>query len=112
MKKLSISLVSSVASLWVVSKFVDSMQIDSFSTLVILAIILGILNIFVKPILKFLSLPITALSLGLFSLVINAAVLKLAFILIPGANLSGFFSTIIASILLSISNCIISNVLD
>lgn len=112
MKKLSISLVSSVASLWVVSQFVDSMQIDSFSTLVILAIILGLLNTFVKPILKFLSFPITILSLGLFSLVINAAVLKLAFILIPGANLTGFISTIMASILLSISNCIISNVLD
>lgn len=112
MKKLSINFVASVASLWIVSQFLDGMIISSFPILIALAVILGLLNVFVKPVLKLLSFPITFLTIGLFSLVINAVVLKMAFILIPGASLNGFLSTLLAPILLSISNCIISNVLD
>ena len=111
MKKISINIIANMISLWAVSELVDSMVINSFSNLVLLTIILGGLNIFLKPILKILTLPINIISVGLFSFVINAAILKLAFAIIPGVTLTGFVAAILASILLSISNCIIINVL-
>ena len=65
----------------------NGMYIGSIGTLIVLSIVIGALNITVKPIMKFFSLPITILTFGLFSLVINAIILKLAFFLVPNASL-------------------------
>lgn len=112
MKKISLFIVVNAISLYLVSLLMDSMYIGSFSGLLILTLIFGALNLTIKPLLQFFSLPITFLTLGLFSLVINGIVLKLAFSLVPGVQLYGFLSAIGASILLSIANTIIYNVLD
>lgn len=112
MKKASSFIVVNAISIYLVSLLMDSMYIGSFKSLLILTLIFGILNLTVKPIIKFFSLPITFLTLGLFSLVINGAVLKLAFSIVSGVHLSGFISAIIASILLSIANMILYSVLS
>lgn len=112
MKKISINLISSAISLWIVSNLIDSMSIDSVKSLILLTVILGFLNFFVKPIIKFLALPANILTLGLFSFIINAVVLKIAFFFVSGANLNGFLAAIVSAILLSITNCIISSVLE
>lgn len=77
-----------------------------------LTIIFGVLNLIVKPIIELFSLPITFLTLGLFSLVINGIVLYLAFALVPGAHLNGFFNSILAAIFLSVANAIFYNIFD
>lgn len=112
MKKLSLFIVVNAISLYIVSLLMSSVSINSLGSLLILTIIFGILNLTIKPLIQFFSLPITFLTLGLFSLVINGIVLKLAFSIVPGVHLSGFISAIGASILLSIANTIIYNVLD
>ena len=112
MKKVSLFIVINAISLYVVSNLMDSMYIGSFKSLLILTVILGLLNSTVKPILKFLSFPITFLTLGLFSLVINALVLKLSFMMVSNVALYGFFSAIWASILLSIVNAVLYSILD
>lgn len=112
MKKISLFIVVNAISLYLVSLLMSSVQISSFGSLIVLTLIFGVLNLTIKPILQFFSLPITFLTLGLFSLIINAIVLKLAFSLVPGVYLYGFLSAIVASILLSVANTIIYNVLD
>lgn len=107
MKKLCISLITSTLSLWIVSLLVDNMYFESWTALLILSVTLGVLNIFVKPIIKLCSFPITVISLGLFSFVINAIVLKLAFYITPGVALTGVVGALIASILLSIINTVL-----
>lgn len=108
MKRLIISLFVSVLSLYICSHLMSGMYIGSIGTLIILSIVIGALNSTIKPVMKFLSFPITVLTFGLFSLVINAIVLKLAFFLVPHATLRGFFNAIIASILLSILHWILN----
>ena len=112
MKKISLFIVVNAISLFIVSKLMDSMYIGSLKSLLILTIILGLLNSTLKPILKILSFPITFLTLGLFSLVINGLVLKLSFMMVSDATLSGLFSPILASILLSIVNGILYSIID
>ena len=112
MKRLSLFIVINAISLYLVSHLVSSMYISSLASLLILTLIFGLLNLIIKPVIEFFSLPITFITLGLFSLVINAIVLKLAFIIVPGVYLSGFISAIGASILLSIANTILYNILD
>ena len=111
-KKISLFIVINAISLYLVSNLMDSMYIGSLKSLLILTIILGVLNSTIKPILKFLSFPITILTLGLFSLIINALVLKLSFMMVSNVALYGFFSAILASILLSIANSILYSILD
>lgn len=112
MKKASIFIIVNALSLYIVSLLLDSVYIGSFKSLIILTLIFGLLNLTIKPILKFFSFPITILTLGLFAIIINGVVLKLAFSLVGNVYINGFFSAIISSILISIVNSVLYNILD
>lgn len=71
---------------------------------VILSIVLGVINIFIKPFVKFISLPLTILTLGLFSLVINAVFIMIADKLVNNFSVSGFWTAMLFSIVLSLIN--------
>ena len=90
MKKLLAFIITNSISLFLVSSLLSGIYIKDVKTIVLLSLILGLLNATVKPILKFLSLPINILSLGLFTLIVNGFVFNLAFSLIPGAGISNF----------------------
>lgn len=112
MKRISLFIVINALSLYIISNLMTSVYIGSLGSLIMLTIIFGCLNLIVKPVIKFFSLPITLLTLGLFSLVINGVVLYLAFALVPGAHLNGLLNSIWAAILLSIVNSIFYKIFD
>lgn len=68
------------------------------------AVVLGALNLFIRPILLILTLPITIVTLGLFSLVINALLVMLASYLVPGFMVGGFWTALLFALVLSIVN--------
>lgn len=84
------------------SKILSGVHIESLWTAVGFAIVLGILNMILTPILKILGLPLTILTLGFFSLVINAITLMLAANLVEGMQVDGFWWAFFFSIALSI----------
>lgn len=110
--KIIINFVANAISLFLISLLISGVELSSIGALLFLALILGLLNISIKPILKILSIPARILTFGLFSIVINTIVLKLAFMLVPGAGITGFVTTIWASILLSIVNSIVHSIID
>ncbi|MBP7741298.1 MAG: phage holin family protein [Candidatus Pacebacteria bacterium] len=71
---------------------------------IVLAVVLGVFNIFLKPIITILTLPVTILTLGLFSLVINALLVMLADLLIPDFSLGGFWIALLFALVLSLVN--------
>ncbi len=73
---------------------------------VVLAVVLGLINIFIKPLVKLITLPLTILTLGLFSLVINALFVILASNLVPGFSVTGFWAAFWFSIILSLVNAL------
>jgi putative membrane protein len=84
----------------------------SFGTTLVAALVLGILNAIVRPILGFFALPITILTLGLFALVLNALMIMLMAALVKGIQLrNGFWGALIVSILLSIFNAIVTAII-
>jgi len=91
---------------------ITSVQVhfDNFKTALIFALAVGLLNIFVKPIVSFFSLPVTILTLGLFSLIINALMIYIADYFIKGMSINGFLSTLIFSILLSFFSTILCRI--
>ncbi|MBN3582200.1 phage holin family protein [Algoriphagus aestuarii] len=92
--------------------FLKGIHIDTFMTGFILAAVIILINLIIKPILVLLTLPITILSLGLFLLVINAAVILIADEIIPGFEVDGFWWALLFSIVLSIINSLFGNRLD
>ncbi|GAB3320353.1 phage holin family protein [Hymenobacter humi] len=78
----------------------------------ILVLVLGLLNAVVKPILKILGFPITVLTLGLFLLVINVIIVKLADFLMSSFDVHGLLNALLFSIALSIVNALVDLVID
>lgn len=88
--------------LWLASAIVPGMYVAGVGTLLIAALLLGVVNAVVRPVLVILTLPITIVTLGLFLLVINAAMLGLVALMLSGLAFSGFFSALFASIIVSL----------
>jgi putative membrane protein len=78
----------------------------------IAALVLGIVNGFLRPVLVILTLPITFLTLGVFLLIINGLMLGLAAALVPGVHVNGFFGATVAALLVSFVSWIFSALLD
>lgn len=99
------------AILLVVAKVIPGIEIDGWGSALIGAIVLGLVNAFVRPLFVFFTFPITLVTLGLFLLVINALMLGLAAALVPGIRISGFGTALIGSLLLSFLNLIVGALL-
>lgn len=86
----------------------QSFRVDSVTTAIVAALVLGILNWTVKPILNILALPITILTLGLFTFVINGVVINLLASLMSGIEVAGFGSAMIVALIISIVNSVLN----
>jgi putative membrane protein len=95
-------LISAIA-IAIAAHIVPGVSITLVGTL-IAAVVLGALNLLIRPILFILTLPITILTLGLFSLVINACLVMLAALLVPGFTVAGFWTAFLFAIVLAIVN--------
>jgi putative membrane protein len=98
----------SALGLWLAQRFVRGMAIEGTETLIAAALLLGIANAVVRPILIFLTFPITVVTLGLFLLVINAAMLGLVASLLRGFTLTGFGPALVGSIIVSLTGWLAS----
>jgi putative membrane protein len=88
--------------LWLAATIVPGVNIAGVGTLMIAALLLGVVNAVVRPLLIILTLPITVITLGLFLLVINAAMLALVAWALPGLTIDGFFPALLGSIVISV----------
>lgn len=99
-----LSWILSAISLLIVGRIVPGIQIPGFGTALIAAIVIGLVNATLGLALKILTLPLTILTLGLFWVVINALMLKLAAALVPGFTVRGFLPALAGALLLSLVN--------
>ena len=94
------------------SRVLPGVVLDGVGSAAILVVVLGLLNAVVKPILKILGFPITVLTLGLFLLVINVIIVKLADFLMTSFNVHGFLNALLFSLALSVVNSVVDLVID
>jgi putative membrane protein len=92
----------SALGLWVASQLLDGLQFTTPGKLALAAVLLGIVNAFVRPVAFVLTLPITVVTLGLFMLVLNAAMVALVAWLVPGFTISGFWTAVGAAIIVGL----------
>ena len=89
-------------ALWLTTQFVSGITISSWTALAIAALVLGFVNVIVRPILVILTLPITVLTLGLFYLVVNALAFGLAAALVPGFSIASTTAAILGALATSV----------
>lgn len=104
-----LNLVLSAIAVFITAYLLPGVTVDSFVTAVIVAVVLGVLNALVKPVLLLLTLPITILTLGLFALVINIIMIFLTSALVPGFEVSGLISAILFGLILSLISSFFSS---
>jgi putative membrane protein len=112
MTKLLVHLLVSALLLWLVSHIVAGIRIDDFGYALLAALVLGVVNFLVRPILIIVTLPITILTLGLFLIVINALMLMLTGAIVPGFHIASFGAALIGGLLLGLFNLAASAVLN
>lgn len=100
-------LVLTAGALLIVARLVGGVHVGGFGSALIGALVLGLVNAIVRPIMILLTLPITILTLGLFLFVINALMLWLVAALVPGIRISGFGAALLGSLLLTLLNLLI-----
>lgn len=86
------------------SMLIPGIRVDSLSTVFIAAGLLGIINIFIKPVLIILTLPLNIITLGLFSFFINAFLLKLVTYFVSGFQVDGFLAALLGAVVISFVN--------
>jgi len=102
--KILLSSFSVIVAGWILS----GVEITDFLTSVLVAFVLAILNMVLKPILVFLTIPITVVTFGLFLLVINALIALIASEIVPGFHIAGFWWAVAFSLIVSFLNYLIN----
>jgi putative membrane protein len=105
---LIINLIIQTLSVYLSAMIVPGIQLRDIYTALIVAIVFGVLNVFVKPVLQVLTFPLTVLTLGLFLIVINVFVIYLVDYLVPGFTVNGAFNALLFGILLSLIQSFLS----
>ncbi|MCF7820554.1 MAG: phage holin family protein [Candidatus Pacebacteria bacterium] len=102
-----ISTVALLISAWLI----PGAKINSFWSALLVALMLGIVNAVIRPVLVFLTLPINILTLGFFTLIINGLMVWLVAIILPGFSISSFWVAIIFSVILALITWIIEGII-
>jgi putative membrane protein len=110
---LLIKFIATAAALWLAAWIVPGIELsDRISTILWVALIFGLVNIFIKPVVKLLTLPMLLITLGLFAIVINAALLALTAWLTDGLQVDGFLSALLGSLVISAAGFVTERVVE
>ncbi len=111
MRHMILRLFINAAALWFVDFLFSGIWFESTGALIVTAIVFGLLNAFIKPLLLILTLPINILTLGLFTFVVNAVILELADWWVDSFFVDGFVTALLASIVISLVSIFLSSIL-
>tara|TARA_R110002124_G_scaffold262519_1_gene428656 strand:+ start:1000 stop:1335 length:336 start_codon:yes stop_codon:yes gene_type:complete len=110
--QLIIRLLISTLAILVAANVVPGVYVESTVTAVIVAIVLGLLNTFIRPVLQILALPVTILTLGLFYFVVNVFIILIGAYLVDGFSIDGFISALFFGLIMTIVSSVLGMFLD
>jgi putative membrane protein len=109
MRGFFIRLIITALGLWVADALLPQIEINGTDKLILSALLLGLVNAVIRPILLILTLPLTVVTLGLFILVVNGISLKLVDWLVPGFQINGLFAATVGAIIVSLVSWVASS---
>jgi len=111
MIKFILRLLLNAVAILLVAKLVSGIVVSGYSTAILAALVLGIINALIRPLMHLLALPITIITFGLFALVINGLMFGLAAGLVPGFSVLGFWPAFWGAIVYSVLSYVINGLL-
>ncbi|MEK7505321.1 MAG: phage holin family protein [Patescibacteria group bacterium] len=111
MMRTAVKILAIAGTLLLITAYLPGVVVPDFYTALLVALVLGLLNIFVRPVLVILTLPLSLLTMGLFTFVLNAVILWLIVFIVPGFALSGFLPALGAAVILSAVSWVLSHIL-
>ena len=105
--RLLLKWILSAVAVWIVAQVVPGIRVNGPMAALIAALVIGLINATVGLVVKIVTFPLTLLTLGLFWFVINAAMLKLASIFVPGFEVHGFTAAFLGALLLSVVSALL-----
>lgn len=108
MLRLVLKLIVNVVALFAVVRLVPGITVAGTGNLFISALVLGFLNAVLRPVISFFALPVTVMTLGLFTLVINGAVFAVAALIVPGFGIAGVGNAILGALAFSIISFVLN----
>jgi len=109
MTKLIFKYLSSILTIYFLSLVIQKIQIKDITALLIMGLTLLIINLLLKPILLFITLPFSILTLGLFSFIVNAWTIMIADYFVSGINMGGFLNSLLAAFIIAILQNLLHN---
>lgn len=106
--ELLINLLISALGVFITAQLLPGVSVSSFGTAVLVAIVLGLLNAVIKPLLLILTLPLTIITLGLFTFIINAVLILIASSFVQGFHVDVLLTALLFSLVLSVINSVLS----
>jgi putative membrane protein len=110
--KFLLKLLVSTIAVFISAYILPGVSVDTYTTALIVAVVLGVLNMFIRPLLVLLTLPITLVTLGLFYLFINAFLVYLATRVVPGFAVEPMWMTLVFGIVVSLINSFLGSLID
>lgn len=110
--KLLLKIFISTVAILVAAYIIPGVSVDSWITAIVVAIVLGVLNAFARPILVFLTLPINFVTLGLFTFIINAFLVWLTALIVAGFSVTTFWVALLLSVVVSLISSFLSMFMD
>lgn len=107
-----LSLILSTIAVFVTANILPGVKIDGWTTALIVAIVMGVVNAFIRPLLLILTLPINILTLGLFTFVIIALLVMLVSAIVPGFHVAGFWWAMAFGLVLAIISGFLNSLID
>jgi putative membrane protein len=104
MRGFFVRLLITALGLWLADELLTGIVFDSTRALIVSALLLGVVNAFIRPILLILTQPLTVLTLGFFILIVNGISLALVAALVPGFHLAGLFSATVGAIIVGLTS--------
>jgi putative membrane protein len=109
---LLIRLVVNTLAVLLAANLLTDVYLDGLGSAIVVAIVLGLLNTFLKPVLQIMALPLTILTLGLFYFIVNVFIIYLVDFLVAGFDVGGFLSALLFSLIVSVVSSILGAILD
>lgn len=110
--RIIVNLLITALLVFLLANFLPGVSVDGYGSSIIVVIVLTLLNIFIKPILQIISIPVTILTLGLFLFVINALIIWMCSGLVSGFHIDGFWYALLFSLVLSIVQSIVGGLMS
>ena len=104
MRGFLVRLLITALGLWVADELLTGIAFDTTRSLIVSALVLGVVNAVIRPVIFILTLPLTVLTLGLFVLVVNGISLALVAALVPGFHIAGFWAATIGAVIVGLTS--------